>query len=131
MKRILITGSRDWPEEQKDTIELALVLYLSNVEGGEEVTVVHGGARGADVMAGELAKGMNLQVEVHALTKKDWDRDGKKAGFIRNSKMVELGADICLAFIKDNSRGATMCADLAEKKGIATIRWHFDNGVLS
>jgi hypothetical protein len=32
------------------------------------------------------------------------------------------GADLCLAFIRNHSRGASMCADLAEQAGIRTIR---------
>ncbi|HEX5494188.1 MAG TPA: hypothetical protein VFX70_06390, partial [Mycobacteriales bacterium] len=44
------------------------------------------------------------------------------AGPIRNARMVLDGADLCLAFIHNHSRGASGCADYAEQHGIRTIR---------
>jgi hypothetical protein len=110
MRRILVTGSRTWTDA--DAIHQAL---RSQVSPDEKAVVVHGGAAGADVMAGSSARFLGWRREVHCA---DWEKHGKAAGFIRNQHMVDLGADVCLAFIKNNSPGATDCAHRAEKAGI-------------
>jgi hypothetical protein len=115
--RILITGSRDW----KDRVVIANAIRQAWIDADKpyRVTIVHGGARGADYIAGEFGKRMRFDVEVHEA---DWSA-GKRAGYIRNQKMVDLGADICLAFIRNESKGATMCAKLAEDAGIPVKYW--------
>lgn len=111
-RRILVTGSRDW--NWHEGIWDAL---LAHGEPGD--TLVQGGAAGADAIAARYWQNFG-PVETH---RADWDRHGKAAGPIRNQHMVSLGADLCLAFIKNNSRGATHCADLAEGAGIETQRF--------
>lgn len=113
--RILITGSRDWVDA--DLIHEAIEQYTKT---GRPVVVVHGGARGADRLAGAVADSLGLDVEVHPA---DWRRHGRSAGYIRNAEMVSAGADVCLAFIRAGSSGATHCAASAERAGIQTIRY--------
>lgn len=115
--RILVTGSRYW--EDQATIYRALCQASMRVPDSE-IILVHGGARGADRIAASFADAMGWRVQVHPAL---WDIWGKRAGIMRNIQMVDSGADICLAFIKDSSPGATHCANYAESKGIPVRRF--------
>lgn len=121
--RVLVTGSRDW----SDTSTVRHALDVAWIEWSPEtLVVVHGACpSGPDATADRWARSMaefsdTVDVEPHPAA---WDRHGKRAGMMRNAEMVKLGADLCLAFIRDRSKGATHCAGLAEKAGIPTRRW--------
>jgi hypothetical protein len=115
IRRILCTGSRDWTDAE--TIRAAIRRAALRCP---DAVVVHGAARGADLLAGAAARALGLQEERHPAR---WDELGKAAGPIRNQEMVDLGADVCLAFIKNGSRGASYCAALAEQAGIPVRRF--------
>lgn len=119
--RILITGSRDWT----DKVTIAQAIREAWLVAGRPygVVVVTGGARGADYIAGVYAKRLGFSVEVHKVTQDEWAASGPAAGPQRNKLMVDLGADVCLAFIRNESRGATGCAEMAQKAGIPTHIW--------
>lgn len=127
--RILITGSRDWADYDMLTTTMVEAVR-SHIEQRPElgtgatdwVTVVHGDCpTGADRMAQSFCEQVTFwETERHPA---DWARYGKRAGFVRNAEMVALGADVCLAFIKNESRGASMTASFAEQAGIETRRF--------
>jgi hypothetical protein len=130
--RILITGSRHFDNRALLTFELAFAIGESGAHR-DEITVVHGGAQGADTMAAQVAEGYHCRTEEH---RADWDRFGKSAGPRRNAELVALGADVCLAFLMPcakpgcrqgldghASHGASHCADIAEKAGIPVRRF--------
>lgn len=124
-RRVLVTGSRDWLD--RHTIAKAMAEYRHQIimaespEAGIDVTLVSGACpTGADRIAEQFAPELGWQVERHPA---EWERYGKRAGYLRNVEMVESGADVCLAFIKDESRGASMTARLAEEAGIETRRF--------
>lgn len=117
--RVLITGSRDW--ENQFLIHNTLTNLYWMLPNGQDVILVTGKCeRGADAMCEATARHLGWQIEEHPAK---WDVLGKRAGFTRNAEMVALGADMCLAFILNESKGATMTANLAEKAGIETLRF--------
>jgi hypothetical protein len=106
--RVIVTGSRDWDDAR--TIRLMLARY-----NGPGTVLVHGGCpTGADAIADAFARENGWTVEVHPA---DWSK-GKSAGPRRNREMAELGADVCLAFHKDNSRGTQNMINNCHKNGI-------------
>lgn len=79
---LLVTGCRRWTNERA-----MLVKLVELTQRCSELTIVHGGARGADAMASRLGKKVNADVLV---VPADWDRDGRSAGFKRNDRMLEM-----------------------------------------
>lgn len=118
MKRILITGSRIWIDRARIADELDRAVAEL---GDDPVTIVSGACpQGADRICEEYATARGWTVERH---RADWSTHGKAAGFIRNQAMVDLGADVCLVFVRAASRGATHCGQAAERAGIPT-QWN-------
>lgn len=117
--RVLVTGSRDWEDELTVEGALAMAVY-QNVPA----VIVHGACpTGADAIAARWTRShrvIGLTEEAHPA---HWQWHGRAAGPRRNAEMVRLGADICLAFIRNDSRGASRTARLAEQAGIETRRW--------
>lgn len=119
--RVLITGSRTWSHRQFIWEQFREMLRRYDVDP-HDITIISGACpKGADIICESVAEAYGMTIERHPA---DWGRYGKRAGFIRNDEMVQTQADLCLAFIRDNSAGATMCADLAEKAGILTVRFY-------
>lgn len=121
--RLLITGSRNFGSQGSSDIALMRTALkdarcrLAGV-GFDRIILVHGAARGADQLAASIGKSMGFTLEPHPA---QWDVHGKTAGPIRNKEMVELGADLVLAFPRGSSRGTRGCMALADKAGIEVI----------
>lgn len=105
--RVICCGSREWTNRE------AIANRLFDLP--TDTVIVHGCAKGADRIAGEEGAKLGLLIEEHPA---DWEYYGKRAGFLRNRRMAEIGADLCLAFWDGRSSGTAMMVDLAEKHGI-------------
>jgi hypothetical protein len=111
-----VAGSRAWPDPGRVYAELSQ-LYLQH----GPYTLIHGAcATGADAHAHhwcEVAGAALGVIEVQYPA--DWQQFGKRAGPIRNEKMIrEAGAELVLAFPLLDSRGTWHTIELAKKAGI-------------
>lgn len=116
--RILITGSRDWQDKR---VVCDAILDLNNWYpiDWDEAVVVHGDCpTGADRMAQDFAEAHDIATERHPA---NWSLYGRAAGPKRNQQMVDLGADIVLAFMNPGSKGTADCVKRAKKAGL-TVR---------
>lgn len=122
--RILVTGSRTWPSPELILAQLRRTVEIFEVPSG--YTLIHGDAPGADTMAAwaaeEVRKEDGIDIEIEAYPA-DWETYGHAAGPKRNKEMVDLGADICLAFQHKNSKGTANCIEKATEAGI--LVWLF------
>lgn len=107
--RVLVTGSRDYTDTESMALALAAIQHEER-----SMVLVHGDARGADRAAAHAARSLGWATEAHPA---DWSR-GRGAGPARNQHMVDLGADLCLAFPLPGSRGTWDCVRRAKAAGI-------------
>lgn|SRR3954462_2672541 len=129
---ILITGSRTW--DDYETICTKIIEVLTEyVEENPELksapidwlTIMHGDcSQGADKLADIFARDV-LKCNIRKFGAQ-WNVYGKKAGYMRNFTMVSTMPDVCLAFIRDKSKGATGCYNLAKQKGIPSEKIIYD-----
>lgn len=88
--KALVCGGRDFTDRD------ALFAALDRAHAKRPLTmVIHGGAKGADTLAGQWASARGiLSARVDAL----WDAHGKAAGPRRNRAMLELFPEGVIAF---------------------------------
>jgi len=112
-KRILICGDRNY----RDWVRVKE--YLDTVP--KTAIIIHGGARGADSLAGNFANSLNMKVMKFPA---NWDEFGRGAGILRNQQMLDEGRpDLVVYFHKDinNSKGTKDMVTRSLGKGIKTI----------
>lgn len=106
--KILVCGSLNWSD-------VAAIRDRIDHFAPERPEIIHGAARGADSIAGRIAEELGLTVTPMPA---DWDTYGKRAGFIRNSAMLDLEPDLVLAFQRARSKGTQHTVDEARRRGI-------------
>ena len=107
-----------------------------------DLVVVHGACKSSpDETAAAWCFLHDMPDDPFPVMKDEYAQHGKRAPFVRNSRMVRAGGDYCVAFIapcrKDDcsiegmhgTHGATHCSALAEAAGIKTRRFHHGDRV--
>jgi hypothetical protein len=102
--RLLVCGSRHWTDRAL-LVEVIDQVVAEHGRGRPGVVVIEGAARGADRLAGELARTRGWQFEEYPA---DWQREGRAAGPRRNARMLREGRPERVLAFTDNlpaSRG--------------------------
>lgn len=109
--RLLVCGGRDF------TNYGFICEVLDAIHKITPVTVlIHGNARGADELGGAWATGRGVKVwPVPA----NWKRDGRRAGPLRNQRMLGLNPELVVAF--PGGRGTADMVRRAKAAGIEVI----------
>jgi hypothetical protein len=112
--RVLICGSRDF--DDAPLMEEWFKKYFAI----HWLVVVHGAARGADQIAGNMAARFDMHVDAYPA---DWTTHGRAAGPIRNQQMLDSGVGLVAAFLLDGveSRGTRNTIRGAHDRGIHVI----------
>lgn len=109
--RVIVCGSRDWSDQR-----IIWNVLSTMAEECEDLEIIHGGARGADTLAGQIAESFNLPV---VSMPADWKTFGRAAGPMRNKDMLGKGPDLVIAFRNDGKSSGTdhMC-QIARRAGV-------------
>lgn len=108
-RTVAIVGSRDFKDYGllKDHLDS----MLGNTPG--EVQIISGGARGADKFAERYAAERGYE---GLIIEPDWDKLGKRAGYLRNESMAGLSTHV-VAFWDGKSPGTKAMINISRKFG--------------
>ena len=114
--RIIIAGSRSI--DDYGLVDAAMAQYTAGGPNRGRYEIVSGGAQGVDKMAKRWAERYDCEFTAfdpsrpeQTMTNYSWERDGKKAGPLRNQEMAEYG-DVLVAVWDGKSPGTR---DMVEK----------------
>jgi hypothetical protein len=118
MKRILVTGSRDWLYDQAKIIQYVLDVCE---EAYGRYHLINGGCKGVDSLAGNYATCREMIV---TCVPAQWGIHGIKAGPIRNEYMLKHGKpDLVIAFHDklERSKGTFHMVKIAREAKVPVI----------
>lgn len=119
MSRYLFTGARDYGN--RFLVDLFVTGLAAYARAHREcITLIQGGAPGLDTLARRSAKDYPKQIDVRTFRAK-WKRYGKKAGPIRNQRMLDEGQPKIVFAFHDNLEESKGTKDMIERAANAGI----------
>lgn len=100
---VIVTGSRYLTDYD---------LLVDALDALDPTLVIHGGANGADALAGFWALDNLVSVQIYPA---NWARDGRRAGPIRNAIMLSQNQDATLLAFPRGGPGTAGCIRLAHE----------------
>ena len=119
--RVLVCGGRDYNDYEYVRYFMDDFCEIHGLSNNEykmpnNITVIHGGAKGADSLVDQWAVVNWVPIEEY---KADWDTHGRAAGPIRNQQMLDTGIDYVIAF--PGGKGTEHMKNIARKAGVTVI----------
>ena len=113
--RILVCGGLEFDDLDLFMTSMDDISTREDFDNKQPITIIEGGAKGADFLARCYAKYCGWEHEPYPA---NWKKHGKAAGPIRNQQMLEEGKpDLVIAF-----PGETGTADMVERAHKAGVR---------
>ena len=104
--KLAVVGSRNFNDYN------LMERYLDKIHSVEPITyIVSGGAKGADSLSEKWAVDNNIPTLIF---KPDWNKYGKRAGFIRNEDIIK-SCNKCISFWDGISKGTKHSINLCKK----------------
>lgn len=117
--KVLVCGGRDYTDFE-------VIFDVLNLYAFTASAVIHGGATGADTLAGEWANSHNITCRVY---KPDWNKYGNGAGPMRNQKMLDdEKPDLVIAF--PGGKGTADMVKRAKVIGTKVLKFDHDGKIV-
>ena len=116
---LIIAGSRDF----QDYKGLSRVLKELKVLNQKELTIISGGARGADSIGEQWATDHDIPLIIMPAR---WDLYGKSAGYRRNVEMAKQATHL-VACWNGHSRGTRHMLDIAKDRGLKVYTYLYNS----
>ena len=118
--KILVCGSRTITN--KDLVWGCLDRFVDKIIPTIDdvcfLTVITGGANGTDTLAHAWAQARHHRTLV---MRANWNEDGKRAGFIRNERMLQAGPNYVFGFFGETrTQGTLHMLHISKRAGIDT-----------